>query len=129
MPNWITEVYQRIANPHSGGSAPLNRYSGFNDTGIVVTDRRGTKRVGVPDAEEKAFGMGSDPLAIYRPSGAKTVNAAKAMGNFNGWTFAAVNAIASEVANIQLRLYQVKGDKHEEVTDHVLLDLLDGVND
>jgi hypothetical protein len=30
---------------------------------------------------------------------------------------------------IQLRLYQVKGDKHEEVTDHDLLDFLDGIND
>jgi hypothetical protein len=29
------------------------------------------------------------------------------MANFTGRTFAAVNAIASEVANIQLRLYQV----------------------
>jgi hypothetical protein len=129
MPKWITEVYQRVANPNSCGTAPLNRYSGFNNDGIVLTDRRGTKRVGVPDAEEKAFGMGSDPLAIYRPAGTKTVSAAKAMGNFTGWTFAAVNAIASEVANIQLRLYQVNGDKHEEVSDHALLDLLEGVND
>ena len=51
------------------------------------------------------------------------------MGQFNGWTFAAVNAIASEVANIQLRLYQVTGDDHEEQDDHPLLTLLDGVNE
>ena len=38
------------------------------------------------------------------------------MGNFTGWTFAAVNAIASEVANIQFRLYQIKGDDQEELT-------------
>jgi hypothetical protein len=57
--------------------------------------------------------MGDDPLAIYKPTGAKSVDAAKAMGNFTGWTFAAVNAIASEVANIQLRLYKVTGDDHE----------------
>jgi hypothetical protein len=30
------------------------------------------------------------------------------MGQFTGWTFATGNATASEVANIQLRLYQVK---------------------
>lgn len=129
MPKWITDLREKIANPHSSGTAPLNRYSGFNDTGIILTDRRGTNKVGVPTADEKAFGMGSDPLAIWRPTGAKNVSAAKAMGNFTGWTFAAVNAIASEVANIQLRLYQVKGDKHEEVTEHELLDLLDGVNE
>lgn len=130
MPKWISDLAQKIApNPNSSGTAPLNRYSGFNDNGVILTDRRGTQKVGIPDAEEKAFGMGSDPLAIYRPAGAKTVSAAKAMGNFTGWTFAAVNAIASEVANIQLRLYQVKGDKHEEVQEHALLDLLEGVNE
>jgi hypothetical protein len=129
MPKWISAVVEKIANPNSSGSAPLNRYSGFNDTGVILTDRRGTKRVGVPDAEEKAYGMGSDPLAIYKPTGAKTISAAKAMGNFTGWTYAAVNAIASEVSNIQLRLYQVAGEKHEEVTDHELLDLLEGVNE
>jgi hypothetical protein len=126
MPRFLSSIFTRTANPNSAGTAPLNRYSGFTNDGVVITNRRGTKRVGIPDAEGKAFGMGSDPLAIYRPAGAKTVSAAKAMGN--GWIFAAVNAIASEVATIQLRLYQVKGDKHEEVTDHALLDLLDGIN-
>src|SRR5205807_8015157 len=73
--------------------------------------------------------LSDDPLAIYKPTGAKSVDAAKAMGNFTGWTFAAVNAIASEVANIQLRLYRVNGDDHEELDDHELLTLLEGVND
>src|ERR1700712_3853658 len=122
MPRWISNALEKIApNPNLSGTAPVNRYSGFTDAGIIITDRRGTKRVGAPDVDEKAFGMGSDPLAIYRPTGAKTVNAAKAMAAFTGWTFAAVNAIASEVANIDLRLYRVAGDKHEEVTDHPLL--------
>ena len=52
------------------------------------------------------------------------------MANFTGWSYAAVNAIASEVANIQFRLYQVKGDDQEEADpDHPLLTLLDGVNE
>jgi HK97 family phage portal protein len=129
MPKWISETIQRIANPNSGGTAPLNRYSGFNDNGIVVTDRRGTKQTKMPAADEKAYGMGSDPLAIYKPTGAKTVSAAKAMAQFTGWTYAAVNAIASEVANIDLRLYKITGKDHDEQTDHPLLDLLDGVNE
>jgi phage portal protein BeeE len=33
-----------------------------------------------------------------------------------------------EVANIQLRLYQIKGDDHEEQEDHPLLTLFEGVN-
>jgi hypothetical protein len=53
-------------NTNPGGAAPLNRLSGFNDNGIVLTDRQGTKRVAVSDADEKAYGVGSDPLAIYR---------------------------------------------------------------
>ena len=73
--------------------------------------------------------MGNDPLAIYKPSGAKSVDAAKAMANFTGWSYAAVNAIASEVANIQFRLYQIKGDDEEELNDHALLTLLEGVNE
>lgn len=124
MPEFITRWL-----PNTKSELPVNRYSGFNNNGVIVTDRRGTKRTEMPEVGEKAYGMGSDPLAIYKPAGAKTVSAAKAMGNFTGWTFAAVNAIASEVANIQLRLYRVAGDKHEEVTDHALLDLLDGVNE
>jgi HK97 family phage portal protein len=68
-------------------------------------------------------------MAIYRPNGAKNVDAANAMANFTGWTFAAVNAIASEVANIQLRLYRVDGEDHTEVDDHDLLTLLDAPND
>jgi HK97 family phage portal protein len=52
------------------------------------------------------------------------------MASFNGWTFAAVNAIAREISNIQFRLYQVKGDDdHEELADHPLMTLLDGVNE
>jgi phage portal protein BeeE len=57
------------------------------------------------------------------------VDAAKAMGNFTGWAYAAVNAIASEVANIQWRLYQVNGKDRQEQEDRPLLTLLEGVNE
>ena len=96
---------------------------------VVLRDRRGTSKAEIPDVDQKSEGFGSDPLAIYKPTGAKAVSPAKAMANFNGWTFAAVNAIASEVANIQFRLYKVSGDNHEEQDDHELLTLLDGVNE
>jgi hypothetical protein len=75
-----------------------------------LRDRRSTGKAEIPDIDLKS---GSDPLAIYKPTGAKSVDASTAMGNFTGWTFAAVNAIASEVSNIQLRLHQIKGDDHE----------------
>jgi hypothetical protein len=54
---------------------------------------------------------------IYKPTGAKASGTAKAMSNFAGWTYAAVPAIASEVANIQLRLYRVHGQRHVELED------------
>lgn len=37
------------------------------------------------------------------------------MQNFNDWTFTAVNAIAGEVSNIQLRLSRVNGKTLEEI--------------
>lgn len=74
--------------------------------------------------------LGSDPLAIWRPGGSKTIPASKAMDQNTGWVYASVHAIADEVSNISFRLFQIdnNGD-HVEKFDHELLDLLDGVND
>jgi hypothetical protein len=70
---------------------------------VVLRDRRGTVKADIPDADEKSFGSGSDPLAIYKPTGTKTVDAAKAMAAFTGWTYAA-GAIAakSRISNYAL---------------------------
>lgn len=107
-----------------------NRYEGFNERGaIILQDRRGTRKAEIPNVDLKAEAPDNDPLAIYRPTGAKHVDAAKAMGNFTGWTYAAVNAVASEVANIQLRLYKISGKDHHELDDHPLLDLLESPNE
>lgn len=109
-------------------TAPVNSYEGFQANGaVVLRDRRGTAKAEIPEVDEKGFG--GDPLAIYKPTGAKAVSPAKAMASFNGWTFAAVNAIAREISNIQFRLYQVNGEDHEELSDHPLMTLLDGVNE
>jgi HK97 family phage portal protein len=126
MPKFVTRLVDYASQKDT---APVNRLEGFQSNGaVVLRDRRGTRRAEIPSIDEKGFD-GSDALAIYKPTGAKQVSAAKAMGNFNGWTYAAVNAIASEVANIQLRLYQIDGDDHEEQEDHPLLTLLEGVNE
>jgi HK97 family phage portal protein len=121
------ELNHRFSRKDTGS---VNRFEGFQSNGaVVVRDRRGTLKAEIPNVSEKSETLGSDPMAIYKPSGAKSVDAAKAMGNFNGWTYAAVNAIASEVANIQFRLYKINGDDHEEQDDHPLLTLLEGVNE
>lgn len=124
MPEFLRGIFR------AKDTAPLNHYEGFNESGaVVLRDRRGTRKAEIPAVDLKSESLGDDPLAIYKPTGAKAVDAAKAMANFTGWTYAAVNAIASEVANIQLRLYQIKDKDHEEVDDHPLLTLLDSVNE
>jgi hypothetical protein len=49
-----------------------------------LRDRRATLKAELPNVSEKSETLGSDPLAIYKPSGAKQVDAAKAKGNFTG---------------------------------------------
>jgi HK97 family phage portal protein len=129
MPEFLKSV-ARFVTADQKDTAPVNRLEGFQANGaVVLRDRRGTAKAEIPEVTEKGFG-GGDPLAIYKPTGAKAVSPQKAMASFNGWTFAAVNAIAREISNIQFRLYQVKGDDdHEELPDHPLMTLLDGVNE
>jgi hypothetical protein len=122
---WLSRTTR---NRHQKNTASVNNYEGFRANGeVVLRDRRGTVKSEIPTVSEKF--VGDDPMAIYRPAGAKSVDAAKAMGNFTGWAYAAVNAIASEVANIQFRLYKINGDDQEEQDDHPLLTLLEGVNE
>jgi HK97 family phage portal protein len=126
----MPRFFDWLRNGYTKDTLPVNSYEGFHSNGaVVLRDRRGTLKSEIPDVSTKAETLGDDPLAIYKPTGAKHVDAGKAMGNFTGWAFAAVNAIASEVANIQLRLYQIKGEDHEEQEDHPLLTLLEGVNE
>jgi hypothetical protein len=115
MPDFIARARDFLTG-NQKDTLPVNRLEGFQANGaVVLRDRRGPSKAECPDISEKGMhGMCDDPMAIYRPGSAKSVDASKAMANFTGWTFAAVNAIASEVANIQLRLYQIKGDDHEE---------------
>jgi hypothetical protein len=84
-------------------TVPVHRLEGFRGDGaVVLRDRRGTAEADFPDIDEKGL-TGSDPLAIYKLTGAKQVDPDRALAAFNGWTFAAVNAIGSEVSNIQIR--------------------------
>ncbi len=69
----------------------------------------------------------ADPFLIWSRSRKTSVE--KAMDTYNGWVYACVRAIAEEVAKQRFRLFQVQKDgTHEEIFDHELLDLLEGVN-
>jgi hypothetical protein len=59
---------------------------------LLLRDRRNTRKTGIPAAETKSAPMGDDPLAIYKRTGARRVDNAKAITNFAGWTYAALNA-------------------------------------
>jgi hypothetical protein len=63
-------------------TAPVNRFEGFTAIGaVVLRNRRCTRKAEIPTADGKSF-ENSDALAIYKPGGAKHVDAAKVMGNF-----------------------------------------------
>jgi HK97 family phage portal protein len=128
MPQFLRTIADRIEANRKGTITP-NRFVGTTTQGaVVLEDRRGTRKAEIPNVDTKSSVLGNDPLAIYKPDGAKPIDAGRAMANFNGWTYAAVNAIAMEAVGIQLRLYQVKGKDHKELDDHPLLDILDFPN-
>jgi hypothetical protein len=77
MPEFLNRIFTRTANPNTGGTDRPHRLEGFTDTGaVVLSDFRGKRSAGIPDADEKGFAGGSNPMAIYRPRGAKDVSAA-----------------------------------------------------
>ena len=96
-------------------------------------DRRGAITVEHGQKSISDIGGGytpADPMVLHRPSGGKFVSAQKAMDSNFGWVYTFVKAISDEISGIDFRLFKIKkNDGHEEVDDHELLDLLDGVND
>lgn len=72
---------------------------------------------------------GDNQFVIDRPGASQLVETQAAMENFKGLVYAAINAVAREVMNIDLRLFQVNGKDHKELDGHALLELLDTVND
>ena len=131
MPRFLRALSDELTNRLSQKDADRpHRFDGFTSDGrVVLTDFRGRSEARLPEADTKGSNGFGDPLAIYKPTGAKDIDPARAMGEFRGWAYAAINAIAREVSNIQIRLYQIKGEEHVEIDDHPLLDLLETVND
>ncbi|HLY40467.1 MAG TPA: phage portal protein [Terracidiphilus sp.] len=93
--------------------------------GITMT------RYGLVKSAGGKFGeidTGGNQFAIERPGGGHHIDPEKALANNRGYVYAAVNAKAREVQNIDFRLFEVDGEDHNEKEQHPLLDLLDGVN-
>ena len=69
----------------------------------------------------------NDPFAVFRAS--KRVDPSKAFEAYSGWVYACIRAIAEEVAKTRFRLIKINNDEsEEEIYDHELLDILEGVN-
>lgn len=98
-----------------------------------VFDRRGAIMIKKGEKGISDAGGGytpADPIALYRPAGGKFVSQQKAMDSHFGWVYAFVKAISDEVAGIDFRLFEITGKgEHEEVLEHEMLDILDGVNE
>jgi hypothetical protein len=63
----ITDEFNHRFRQKDAGS--VNEFVGFQGNGaIVLRDRRGTLKAEIPEANEKGFSGGSDPLAIYNPA-------------------------------------------------------------
>ncbi len=100
---------------------------------VSIFDRRGAIHIAKGEKSITDAGGGyvaNDPIAIYRPGGSKNIDDAKAMSSHFGWVYACVKAISDEMAGIEFRAYSTNKDgDSEEVMDHELLDLLNGVNE
>jgi hypothetical protein len=67
MPRFFNCIIDSVSRKDT---IPVNSYEGFDATGrVVLRDRRGTRKAEIPDVDLKSGDMGSDPLAIYKPTG------------------------------------------------------------
>lgn len=70
---------------------------------------------------------GIDSFILWRTQ--KKVDPTKAMEVYAGWVYACIRAIAEEIANMELRLFEIKKDgTEEEIYDNELLALVGSVN-
>jgi hypothetical protein len=81
MPSIFNAINKFLDGSSQKDTLPVNQYEGFQANGaVVIRDRRGTRKAEIPDVSEKGMhGIGDDPMAIYKPTGAKHVDAACAV--------------------------------------------------
>src|SRR5438045_1055727 len=86
----MPQFFRALADRLEKNTQPLNRYEGFQGNGaVVLRDRRGTAKSEIPNVSEKANGgtLSDDPLAIYKPTGAKSVDAAEGESQLHRLTY------------------------------------------
>ena len=123
-PSWPVRQFQKLFR---GRIEPEVYEQG---QGITMT-KYGFVRPVITKSGRSVFGefSGGNQFVIPAPGGGSEINSSRALANNKGFVYAAVNAKAREVMNIDWRLFEVDGEDHKEQTEHELLDLLDSVND
>lgn len=131
------QYFQAVWSALTKGTADIT----INDTTEISFDARGiVKTITLPDGRKvytefskKGISMGNigggDPIAIWRISPTKLVDAGKAMAANYGIVYACVSAVADEISQMVFKLFEVQDSGPEENNDHELLDLLDSVNE
>jgi HK97 family phage portal protein len=125
-PSWPIRALRKL-NPFASRIEPEIYSQGQK----IEFNRFGMARAVTTKSGKRVFGeiTGGNQFAIERPGGGNRIDPAKAMANNKGFVYAAVKAIAREVMNIEFRLFEIDGKNHNELKEHELLDLLDGVNE
>ena len=80
----------------------------------------------VPDVVKSDRASSGSSMYGYSSDGLKQEEFLKSI---RGWTYANINAIAEQMAFIKIKLYERKNKTIQEVEDHVLLDMLNKVNE
>lgn len=116
------DIFKQAAALLKKWRGTVRPYIENRDVSGVKFDRKGVS----PGVE-----VGDDSTAIHRPGSGKTIPASKAMAANHGFVYAAVKAIADEIAGTDFRLFEVDSDTGDrtEKNEHEILDLLDSVND
>lgn len=126
--SFIVGGYAWRAQRVGGRAAPIEPEL-YHQGRDMTMDRYGMRAKGVDGTFGEFDDDGGNQFAIHKPGGGQSIDAGKAMAAYRNFVFAATNAIAREVQNIEWRLFRRKDDALEEVFVHDILDLLDSVND
>jgi HK97 family phage portal protein len=121
-PSWPIRTFNKIAPKFLRIEPEVYRQS----QGMEMTRFGLVKTVGGQFAD---ISGGGNQFVIERPAGGEHIDAATALSLNKGFVYAAVNAIAREVMNIEWRLFTTGDEGPEEIEEHDVLDLLDSVND
>lgn len=83
----------------------------------------------VVDISTTPNGTTNDAVSFIRSTDNLGIKKSEFLEEFQGWVASAVDAISDQIANIDIRLFELKGDEEvEEVKEHEALEVLHRIN-